>query len=56
MRICQDLLFDEGWILVAVSIFLLTDVPVAFDSTDHTHIGVSFMLRSLVGRGLPHHH
>ena len=38
---------------VAVSIFLLTDVPVAFDSSDHTHVGVCvpFMLPRLVGGG-----
>lgn len=54
MRICQDFPLDKGVDSVAVSIFLLTDVLVAFDSTDH--IGVSFMLLSLVGRGLPRPH
>lgn len=39
-----------------MSIFLPTDVLVAFDSTDHTHIGVSFMLLSLTDQGLPSHH
>lgn len=46
MRVCQDLLFDKELDSVSVSIFLLIDVLVAFDSTDHTHIGVSFMLRA----------
>lgn len=41
---------------MAGSISLFTDVPVAFDSTDHTHIGVSFMLLRLVDRGLPSRH
>lgn len=36
---------------MAGSISLFTDVPVAFDSTDHTHLGVSFMLPSPRGQG-----
>lgn len=34
-----------------MSIFLHTDIPVVFDSIDHTHTGVSFMLLSLWQRG-----
>lgn len=35
---------------MTLSIFLLTDVPVAFDNSDHTHGGVPFMFCSPVGR------